>query len=241
MFVVGINLVNFSSKARFWRINVNITFCEGKNSNSFHLTRVRSSATLVTGTSVQRLQYWLTHCSTLRKLVETWMIRPLLSGIPNQTVTHMMWRGCVIFELLKAANVFGNVLFITNIQICFWQKIYHRFSKISWKKVYFEVKKVLCCGGKLFLNSSLKHLWEKITSAKHISFALWLTRNEQKSKLSIGKIKPQVSFSLGSFVSDKNALLLSSTYLGGSWLKAPKPANLQKNQKQFYQKKDRMG
>ena len=112
-------------------------------------------------------------------------------------------------------------------KFAFGKKIYYRFSKISWKKVYFEVKKVLCCGGKLFLNSSLKHLWEKITSAKHISFALWLTRNEQKRKLSIGKIKPQVSFSLGSFVSDKNALLLSSTYLGGSWLKSPKPANCQ--------------
>ena len=177
------------------------------------------------------------------------MIWPLLSGIPNQTATHMLWRGCVIFELLKAVNALGNVLFITNIQIFLWQKqILLQILKKILEKNWLWGEKVFCCGGKLFLNSSLKHLWEKITSAKHISFALRLARNEQKiwyhylwscflfcyhwtlfstlcsflfRKLSIGKIKPQVSFSLGSFVSDKNALLLSFTYFGGSWLKAP--------------------
>ena len=193
MFVVGINLVNFSSKARFWRINVNITFCEGKNSNSFHLTRVRSSATLVTGTSVQRLQYWLTHCSTLRKLVETWMIWPLLSGIPNQTVTHLLWRGCVIFELMKADNTFGNVVFITNIQI-FLTNLLQIFKNLL-KKCWLWGEKVFCCGGKLFLNSSLKHLWEKIASAKHISFAFWLKRNKQKM-ISLLLIMSSVLFSL---------------------------------------------
>ena len=52
-------------------------------------------------------------------------------------------------------------------------------------------------------------------------------------RLSIGKFKLQVSFSLGSFVSDKNiwnALSISLLYLGASWLQAHKPANLQKNQ-----------
>ena len=48
-------------------------------------------------------------------------------------------------------------------------------------------------------------------------------------KMSIGKFNLHVSFSLGSFVSDKNicALSLSFTYLGASWLQAHKPANLQ--------------
>ena len=94
---------------------------------------------LVTRTSAQKLQYWLTHFSALRKLVETWMIWPLLRGIPNQTVTHMLWRGCVICELLKAVKAFGNVLFITNVQICFWQK--KSITDSQKKKVGFEVKK----------------------------------------------------------------------------------------------------
>ena len=110
------------------------------------------------------------------------MIWPLLSGIPNQTVTHMLWRGCVIFELLKAVNALGNVLFITNIQIFLWQKqILLQILKKILEKNWLWGEKVFCCGGKLFLNSSLKHLWEKITSAKHISFALRLARNKQKN------------------------------------------------------------
>ena len=46
---------------------------------------------------------------------------------------------------------------------------------------------------------------------------------------SLGKFNLSVSFSLGSFASDKtiwNALSLSLTYLGASWLQAHKPANL---------------
>ena len=65
MFAVGITLANFSSKARFWRISVNVTFCEGKSDPSPIISN------LVTRTSAQKLQYWLTHFSALRKLVET--------------------------------------------------------------------------------------------------------------------------------------------------------------------------
>ena len=87
----------------------------------------------------------------------------------------------MIFELLKAVNALGNVLFITNIQIFLWQKqILLQILKKILEKNWLWGEKVFCCGGKLFLNSSLKHLWEKITSAKHISFALRLARNEQK-------------------------------------------------------------
>ena len=47
--------------------------------------------------------------------------------------------------------------------------------------------------------------------------------------LSIGNFNLQISFSLGLFVLEKNiwnALSLSFTYLGASWLQAHKPANL---------------
>ena len=62
-------------------------------------------------------------------------------------------------------------------------------------------------------------------------------------KLPIGKFKLQVLFSLGSFVSDKNvwnALSLSFKNLDASWLKSHEPANSQKDQYQFNQKKNRM-
>ena len=65
-------------------------------------------------------------------------------------------------------------------------------------------------------------------SAPSIALCRFLFR-----KLSIGKFNLQVSFSLGLFVSDKNiwnALSLSFTYLGASWLQAHKPANLHQDQ-----------
>ena len=63
---------------------------------------------------------------------------------------------------------------------------------------------------------------------KQVSNALWPFLLK---KLEIEKLKLQVSFSLGSFVSDDNIWnALSFTYLGASWLQAHKPANLHQDQ-----------
>ena len=119
--------------------------------------------------------------------------------------------------LWYSVNV-DTLVFFSFLATALWSESYKLFQKSRLK---LSLSWFIC---------SIEDEFQKVVSDSAPSTALcrFLFR-----KLSIGKFNLQVSFSLGLFVSDKNiwnALSLSFTYLGTSWLQAHKPANLHQDQ-----------